>query len=128
MSEQASGGNGGADQCIVDRDSIAAAVQAAADTEPADAPELITGEPLLSGYLRDGVLQICGKLALAGAGPQLVENVAADMFRLLSVSANATRSAYRALLADLLPEPDAGATDGESIEAPRDHGAEDERS
>ena len=80
---------------VIGRDSIAAAVQAAAEAEPADAPEVIAGEPLLSAYLRDGVLQVCGKLALAGAGPQLIENVAADMFRLLSVSANATRSAYR---------------------------------
>ncbi len=126
MNDQANGGIGGADQCIVDRDSIASAVQAAAETEPADAPELIAGEPLLSAYLRDGALAVMGKLALAGAGPQLVQSVAEDFFRLLNVAANSTRSAYRALLDDLLPDPGAVAVNGESNEAPRDNRAEDE--
>jgi hypothetical protein len=95
---------GGGDDPIVGRDYIAAAVQAAAETEPAGEQELIAGEPLLSAYLRDGSLQILGKLALAGAVPPLIENVAEDYFRLLRVAVEATRDAYRALLADLLPD------------------------
>jgi hypothetical protein len=93
MNERAQSSGGGADEPIVSRDYIFAAVQAAAEKEPAEEQELIIGEPLLSAYLRDGSLQILGKLALAGAGPQLIENVAQDYFRLLRVAAEATRDA-----------------------------------
>lgn len=93
---------------LVGREDIANAVQAAAEKEPANERDLIAGEPLLSSYLRDGVLVVLGKLALAGAGPQIVENVAEDMFRLIDVAVNSTRSAYRALLDGLLPDPGAG--------------------
>lgn len=96
----------GAAEPIVSQTFIVAAVRAAAEIEPAAEQELIVGEPLLASYLRDGTLQILGKLALAGASPQLVENVAEDYFRLLRVAVNATRDAYRGLLADLLPDDD----------------------
>ena len=104
MDEQTQSQADGADDPIVGRGFIAAAVQAAADKEPSEEQDLITGEPLLSEYLRCGVLEVLGKLALAGAGHALIENVAEDFFRLVSVAANSTRDAYRALLGDLLPE------------------------
>ncbi len=113
------------DEPIVGRENIASAVQAAAEIEPSCELDMIAGEPLLSCYLRDGVLQILGKLALAGAGHELVENVAEDFFRLLNVAVNATRSAYRALLDGLLPDPGAGAGNDEGTETPGDHGAEE---
>lgn len=104
MSAEAQSPAGGSDNPIVGRDFITAAVQAAVDREPAEEHELIKGEPLLSEYLRCGVLEILGKLALAGAGHELIENVAEDMFRLVDVAATSTRDAYRALLNDFLPE------------------------
>jgi hypothetical protein len=110
VSKQPQAAAEGAGEPIIDRDFIAAAVQAAADKKPTEEQELIAGEPLLSSYLRDGVLVVLGKLALAGAGPQLVEKVAEDMFRLIDVAVNSTRAAYRALLSDLLPE---NGTDGQ---------------
>ncbi len=103
---------------IISRRFIVGAVQAAADAEPIAEQELIGGEPLLSSYLRDGVLAVLGKLALAGAGPALVENVAEDLFRLLSVAANATRDAYRSLLDGLLPHADLATTKGRPSDAP----------
>ena len=104
VSDEAQSPAGGSDDPIIGRDFITAAVQAAVEKQPANEQDLIAGEPLLSAYLRDGTLQILGKLALAGAGPQLIENVAEDYFRLLNVAVNATRDAYRALLNDFLPE------------------------
>lgn len=114
MNNQTQSPGGGADEPIVSRDYIFAAVQAAAEKEPAEEQDLIVGEPLLSIYLRDGSLQILGKLALAGAGPQLIENVAEDYFRLLRVAVEATRDAYRALLGDLLPDDRVGEPDADA--------------
>lgn len=120
VNNQAEPEHSGPDEAIVRREDIAAAVQAAAEIEPSCELDLITGEPLLSAYLRDGVLQVLGKLALAGAGPRVVEGIAEDFFRLLNVAVNSTRSGYRALLDGLLPDPGAGNANGDSGETPQD--------
>lgn len=108
---------------LIGKENIADAVQTAAEKEPADAPDVLAGEPLLSSYLRDGVLQMLGKLALAGAGHAIIESTAEDMFRLLSVAAGSVRNAYRALLNDLVPDPGAGTTDEEPGDTPPGRGA-----
>lgn len=125
MSDQLKPEPSASDEPIVGRENITDAVQAAAEIEPSCELDLITGEPLLSAYLRDGVLQVLGKLALAGAGPQIVESIAEDFFRLLNVAVNSTRSAYRTLLDGLLPDPDTGTPSGDGTDARDDHGADE---
>jgi len=110
---------------VVGRNNIANAVEAAAEMEVSCEVDLIAGEPLLSAYLREGVLQIAGKLALAGGGPQVVQNVTEDVLRLLNVAANSPRSAYRAFLDDLLPGRDAGAANEEPGATPPERGTEE---
>lgn len=112
---------GGPDDPIVAHCFILAAVKSAADREPKEEQELIRGEPLLSEYLRCGVLEVIGKLALAGAGHELIENVAEDLFRLVDVAATATRDAYRALLSDFLPENGTNDQPPPSDALPTDH-------
>lgn len=127
MNNQAQSPGNGADEPIVSRDYIFAAVQAAAEKDPADAQELIVGEPLLSEYLRCGVLEVVGKLALAGAGHALIENVAADMFRLVNVAAGSTRDAYRGLLDGFLPDAGAATANGEPGNTPPPDTGTDQR-
>lgn len=99
------------DQSLVDREILRAAVQATVDKDVADAPMLVENEPLLSQYLRDGVLQVLGKIAYAGAGPGIVRDISEDVVRLLGVTATSLQCAYRNLLDGLLPELDAPASD-----------------
>ena len=60
-------------------------------------------EPLLSSYCRAELLQILGKLSVAGASSGVVRGVGADIHRLITVTATAMKSGYSSLLEDFLP-------------------------
>ncbi len=75
---------------------------------------------MLSAYCRAELLQILGKLAVAGASSGVVRGVGADIHRLITVSATAMRSGHSSLLEDFLPEFAASARD------PQTHSADDD--
>lgn len=63
----------------------------------------ISDEPVLAEFLRRELVQICGKLSLAGARSGAVRGVAGDLHTILGIATCAFRLAYKQLLADFLP-------------------------
>lgn len=102
MSDQSASTNPN-DATLVDaRCLVAAATETAADSDE-DFFAFLSTEPMLAQVLKRDLLQVCGKLALAGAGPKVVHGVAGDIHRLVGLGVRAVRLGYRGLLADLMP-------------------------
>lgn len=63
---------------------------------------LLPSEPVLSACVRYELLKISGKLALSGAGPDIVVGVAADAYNTVLIAVTAVRMGYARLLEGLL--------------------------
>jgi hypothetical protein len=103
MSEEHSDQHRVSDATLVEEEMLRAAARESADKTLGDENEFVPSEPVLSAYLHTELLAILGKLALSGAGTEIVRGVAVDLHRLIATSAGALQKGYRALIDGLLP-------------------------
>ena len=92
------------DAVLVDREVLATAIKSVSKEFPSEGFTFVETEPLLSSFCHAELLQILGKLAVAGACSGVVRGVGADIHRLITVTATAMKSGYSLLLEDFLPE------------------------
>jgi hypothetical protein len=101
------------DAALIDADTIQTALQNRANDSTPDSPfEILRTEPILSSFVHGELLQLVGKLALSGAGTDVVRGVSTDVHRLLGITAAAFRLAYCGLLEDFMPEEQPEKPDG----------------
>ncbi len=91
------------DETLVDGDMIRRALDRRRTTQNVQEYLRIEAEPVLTQYLSGELLKVCGKLALAGVGPEIVQGMACDVYLLVGVANEAMRQGYRALVDGLLP-------------------------
>ena len=92
------------DAMLVDQVVLATAIKSVGREFPSEGFSFVESEPLLSSFCRTELLQILGKLAVAGATPAVVRGVGGDIHRVITVTAKAMKSGYSSLLEDFLPE------------------------
>ncbi len=63
-------------------------------------------EPVLKDYLRDEVLKLVGKIGLIDNRNRLMGLVSSEIHYMLNIAIEATRSGYRHLFQDFLPDDD----------------------
>ena len=94
-----------ADSRLID-DSV---IEAAAELQTQSTGEevgVFATEPHLARFVNDRLHVIVGKLALAGAGEEIVQGVFADVRGLAAMTATIVRVGDRQLFEGLLPYPD----------------------
>jgi len=107
--------NGNADARLVNHKMLRAAMLAVAEGSPGEKFIFIESEPLLSSYCEAELFQILGKLAVAGAAPQFVRSVGANIHQVIAVTARSMKAGYCALLEDFLPEFSTAATEPKTL-------------
>lgn len=97
------GGRAITDETLVDGDMIRKALDLRRTTQNVQEYLRVEAEPVLTQYLSSELLKVCGKLALAGVGPEVVQGFACDVYLLVGVANDAMRQGYRALVDGLMP-------------------------